>query len=181
MLARSLLSLVLATGCWSSSSPSTSSTPPTSPEPGIASITVTPVEEPPPPPPKPAAAPSKPIAEQPIVQSPGGTPGSQATIAANLNREGAADFAAGKFGEAMRKFREAAARVPEPIYFFNLCLTGYREGKFDDALVACFAGSNMKPPSDLDKRIKKLVDTIMDEAKHQGLDIRPPTGGGDGP
>ena len=67
---------------------------------------------------------------------------SQADIAAKLNEEGKAFMYADKYPEASAKFRDAVARVPEAKYFYNLCASLYKEGKFGEALTACNQASN---------------------------------------
>ena len=64
---------------------------------------------------------------------------SQAEIASKLNDEGKALMYDGKYAEASAKFRDAGARVPEPKYFFHLCMSNYQQGKFDEAITACNA------------------------------------------
>jgi hypothetical protein len=94
---------------------------------------------------------------------------SQAEIAVKLNDEGKRAVLAGELATASGKFREAVARVPEPVYSFNLCLSLYQEGKFGEALTACNAVEHNNPtPTVLDKT-KRMMDRIRDEAKRQGI------------
>src|SRR5437762_9317683 len=108
MIGRLLIPLALA-GCWSSSSG-----PPSQPTPSPAPAK------------PPSATPDdfNAMAEQPIAAAAtSASSGSQVTIAANVNGEGVAAFSANNFGVASAKFIEAVARVPEPAYFFNVCLS----------------------------------------------------------
>ena len=106
---------------------------------------------------------------------------SQADIAAKLNEEGKAFMYADKYPEASAKFRDAVARVPEAKYFYNLCASLYKEGKFGEALTACNQASNSDTASpQLKEQSAKLAQGVKDEAKRQGIDVEP-TGGGQSP
>ena len=103
---------------------------------------------------------------------------SQADIAAKLNDEGKAFMYADKFAEASAKFREAVARVPEAKYFYNLCASLYKEGKFGEALTACNSASSSETASpQLKEQSAKLAQGVRDEAKKQGIDVEPQGGG----
>jgi hypothetical protein len=97
--------------------------------------------------------------------------GSQAAIAAKLNDDGSKLFLAKSFADASMKFRDAVARVPEPRYFFNLCLSLYQEGKFAEALTACDAGTRQNPPALLRAKLDKASNMIRGEANAQGVNI----------
>ncbi len=106
---------------------------------------------------------------------------SQAEIAAKLNDEGKVFMYADKYPEASAKFRDAVARVPEAKYFYNLCASLYKEGKFGEALTACNAASNSDTATpQLKSQSDKLAQGVRDEAKRQGIDVEP-TGGGQSP
>jgi hypothetical protein len=103
---------------------------------------------------------------------------SQAEIAAKLNEEGKVLMYSDRFAEASAKFREAVARVPEAKYFYNLCASLFKEGKFGDALTACNAVANNNPAPDLKAKADKLTQGIKDEAAKQGIDVQATGGGG---
>jgi hypothetical protein len=106
---------------------------------------------------------------------------SQADIAAKLNEEGKAFMYADKYPEASAKFRDAVARVPEAKYFYNLCASLYKEGKFGEALTACNQAGNSDTASpQLKDQSTKLAQGVKDEAKRQGIEVEP-TGGGQSP
>ena len=106
---------------------------------------------------------------------------SQAEIAAKLNEEGKAFMYADKYPEASAKFRDAVARVGEAKYFYNLCASLYKEGKFGEALTACNQASNSDTASpQLKEQSAKLAQGVKEEAKRQGIDVEP-TGGGQSP
>ncbi len=97
----------------------------------------------------------------------------QAAIAWKSASDGI-DFAKnGKWADASMKFRDAVARVPEPHYFFNLCVTLYQEGKFGEALTSCNAVSSNAPPSALQTKADLMMTRIKLEAQRQGIDVRP--------
>nr|MBA3458072.1 hypothetical protein [Deltaproteobacteria bacterium] len=103
---------------------------------------------------------------------------SQADIASKLNDEGKALMHAGNAAEASVKFRDAAARVPEPKYFFNLCTANYQQGKFDEAITACNAADKHSPSAELAGKIAKLVERIKADAAEQKIELHPTGGGG---
>lgn len=106
---------------------------------------------------------------------------SQADIANKLNEEGKAFMYADKYPEASAKFRDAVARVPEAKYFYNLCASLYKEGKFGEALTACNQAGNSDTASpQLKEQSTKLAAGVRDEAKRQGIEVEP-TGGGQSP
>ena len=98
--------------------------------------------------------------------------GTQAEIAARLAEEGKTLMYATKFADASAKFREAAAHVPDPRYFFDLCAAVYQEGKFDEALAACNAADNNQPTAELHVKIGKLAEAIKAEAAKQAIPLR---------
>src|SRR5688500_15160371 len=103
---------------------------------------------------------------------------SQADIAAKLNEEGKAFMYADKYPEASAKFRDAVARVPEAKYFYNLCASLYKEGKFGEALTACNAAASSDTASpQLKEQSTKLAQGVREEAKKQGIDVEPQGGG----
>jgi hypothetical protein len=106
---------------------------------------------------------------------------SQAEIAAKLNEEGKELMYGNKYADAAKKFQEAAARVPEPKYFLNLCLAQYQEGKFDEALTACNAAELHNPTEELKAKAEKLIAKINEAAKAQNLELHPSGGGGGDP
>lgn len=106
---------------------------------------------------------------------------SQADIAAKLNEEGKAFMYADKYPEASAKFRDAVARVPEAKYFYNLCASLFKEGKFGEALLNCNQASNSDTASpELKEQASKLATGVKAEAKRQGIDAEP-VGGGQSP
>jgi hypothetical protein len=106
---------------------------------------------------------------------------SQADIAAKLNEEGKAFMYADKYPEASAKFRDAVARVPEAKYFYNLCASLFKEGKFGEALLNCNQASNSDTASpELKDQASKLAQGVTTEAKRQGIEVEP-TGGGQSP
>ena len=99
------------------------------------------------------------------------SPATQAAIAATLNEEGKALMYEQKFAEASAKFREAAARVPDPRYFLNLGLSLFQEGKFSEALTATRAVMTNGGTGDVREKAEKLIQKIKDEAKAQGVKV----------
>jgi Flp pilus assembly protein TadD len=91
----------------------------------------------------------------------------QAEIAAALTNEGIALMKQGSFEAARDKFREAVARMPEPGYFFNLCVALYQEGRFTEALTACDAVKDAPPA--LTTKTANMMQRILDAAGRQGV------------
>jgi tetratricopeptide (TPR) repeat protein len=82
-----------------------------------------------------------------------------------FNAEGTELYDAGKYAEASAKFREAVARVPEPFYFFNLCMSLWREGKRDEALQSCEAVAKNQPTPALQAKTDRVIARIRAGAK----------------
>ena len=101
---------------------------------------------------------------------------SQAEIAAKANQAGVDLMQKEKYDDAAAKFRDAAARVPEPKYFFNLCTALFMTGKFGEALTACQAVAKHEPEPALRAKTDKLIQKIKDEAKAQHIELEPPAG-----
>lgn len=125
-------------------------------------------------PPPVEATPPEAVAEVPVDATPaarGAKQSAQVGLAAKLNDEGKTAMYAHRYGDASAKFRQAVARVPEPPYFFNLCLALYQEGKFSEALVACDATLKNDPTPTLSAKVNKMRDRILDEARRQGVTV----------
>jgi hypothetical protein len=97
--------------------------------------------------------------------------GTQAEIAAREDTEGKQLMQSGRAADASARFRDAAARVPEPAYFFDLCSSLHDEGKFGEALTACNAALQTTD-GNLRERIDKLMARIQSDVKAQGLELR---------
>ncbi len=98
----------------------------------------------------------------------------QPEIAAELNEEGKKLMVEQKPAEASKRFADAAARDPNPKYFFNLCKAYYFQGMLFEAMDACKNARNEKPPEALVQKISDLEGMIKDEAKKQGVDLSKP-------
>jgi hypothetical protein len=96
-------------------------------------------------------------------------PGSQAEIAASRNEEAKQLIVDRDYAQASAKLREAVARVPDPRYFFNLCMSLYLEGKLGEGLTACRAVEHNGPTSELKAKAEKLIAKIKAEAQRQGV------------
>ncbi len=95
----------------------------------------------------------------------------QAEVAAQKNAEGEQQMKAKQYAKSSALFRDAAARGPEPIYFFNLCASLFQEGKFGESLTACNATLKHGPPPALETKTKQMMERIRLEAKHQGVTL----------
>jgi hypothetical protein len=106
----------------------------------------------------------------------------QADIANQLNEQGKAAMYKNDYPAAIKLFRDAVARVPEPKYFNNLCTALFQDGQFEEAVVACKAVLAEKSGATPEQRDKaeKLIARINSEATAQGKPIKG-TGGGGGP
>ena len=103
----------------------------------------------------------------PRTEPPGPEPGlePQAKIAARLDRDGEAMLADKQFAGASAAFRDAVARVPEPLYFYDLARSLDGEGKYTEAYTACDAARNASAPgSPLRAQADALAAQILHEA-----------------
>ena len=96
---------------------------------------------------------------------------SQAQIAWESSQAGIEHVKQGNFEEATAKFRDAAARMPEPAYFFNMCLALYQQGHYSEALVACDAVQNNSPTPELAAKTKNMRARIATAAKSQDIKL----------
>lgn len=92
----------------------------------------------------------------------------QVEIAAKQNAEGVQAMDTRRYAIAVSRFREAAARVPEASYFFNLCMALYLEGRFGEALTAC-AAARINASAALSAKIEALVAQVRAEAERQHI------------
>jgi hypothetical protein len=104
---------------------------------------------------------------------PAKAPSTQAEIAAQRAAEGKEAVMNQQFALASQKFRDAVARVPEPAYFFNLCVSLFLEGKFGESLTACNAVEHNSPTPQLKQKTEKMIVRILDEARREGIQIAP--------
>jgi len=92
-------------------------------------------------------------------------------LAAKSNQEGVDLMLAGKYADAVPKFRDAVAHDPLARYFFNLCTADYQVGKFREALDACNAVGKNKPTADLQSKSTKLIAKIREDARAQKINL----------
>jgi hypothetical protein len=95
---------------------------------------------------------------------------SQAELAEKLNEEGKELMYANKYPEASAKFRQAVARVAEPKYFFNLCVSLTNEGALNEAFNACTSAQG-NATGELSTKTDKMITKIRDLAKSQGKEL----------
>lgn len=95
----------------------------------------------------------------------------QAAIAAKVNDEGKKLMFAKEYAEASAKFRDAVARVPDPMYFFNLCTSLFQEGKFNEALTSCAGGKRNHPAPSLAAKLDIMIQRIRTEARAQNIPL----------
>ena len=105
------------------------------------------------------SGPHKPSDELEVTTKPGEN--QQVLLGYPYNEAGIEAMRRGQYAEATRKFGTAVATVPEPAYFFNLCLSLYYEGRHDDALKACTAVDASNP------RIKKKAERWIERIRSQ--------------
>ncbi|HEY4178676.1 MAG TPA: hypothetical protein VGM90_17640 [Kofleriaceae bacterium] len=105
---------------------------------------------------------------------PAGTdPDSQIAIAVKENEDGIMSMEESNASEASEQFRDAVARSPNAVYYLNLCLSLYAEGKFSEGLASCDEVLKAHPPAGLRKIASGMHDRILWDAKQQGLTIQP--------
>ncbi len=95
-------------------------------------------------------------------------PETSADVAARENTEGRDLMYAGKYADASAKFRDAAARVPGPLYLYNLCASLFQEGRFGDALAACDSAGKANADDALKAKIDKMAARIHAQVTAQG-------------
>ena len=91
--------------------------------------------------------------------------------AAKSNQEGVELMLAGKYADAVPKFKDAVSHDPQAKYYFNLCTADYQLAKFRDALDACKAVVKLKPVAELQTKTDKLMAKIRTDAKAQKIKI----------
>jgi hypothetical protein len=99
---------------------------------------------------------------------------SQDAIAEQLNEEGKALMLNRKPDEASKRFADAAARSPNPRYFYNLCKAYHFQGLFFEAMDACDSARKNGPDASLTDKIDELEKLIREAAKEQNIDLSKP-------
>ncbi|MEZ4358781.1 MAG: hypothetical protein R3B48_01260 [Kofleriaceae bacterium] len=100
----------------------------------------------------------------------------QDAIAEQLNDEGKEFMLNRNPAEAAKRFFDAAARSPNPRYFYNLCKAYHFQGMFFEAMDACASARKNNPDEDLSKKIAAQEDAVRTAAKEQNIDLsKPPT------
>jgi tetratricopeptide (TPR) repeat protein len=84
-------------------------------------------------------------------------PGSPADRAEASADQGTTLVEHGELEAARVKFRDAVARDPRAIYFFELCDANYQLGALDEALVACEAVAHHQPSA----TTRRLTDVLL--------------------
>lgn len=99
---------------------------------------------------------------------------SQDAIAEQLNEEGKALMLNRKPDEASKRFADAAARSPNPRYFYNLCKAYHFQGLFYEAMDACASARKNGPDAALTGKIDELEKLIREAADEQHIDLSKP-------
>lgn len=94
-----------------------------------------------------------------------------AQIAAKENDDGKALMFERRYKEASAKFRSAAARSPDPKFYFNLCASEFQQSALRQAFAACSTAEKLNPDSVLKAKIVKLEDKIKSDAAAQRIDL----------
>ena len=90
-------------------------------------------------------------------------------VAWRSNEDGIVAMKQGRYEHASRRFRDAVARIPEPPYFLNLCMSLYKEGKFSEALNACNAIDKNNPKATTKSKADQMNVRIKEAARQQGI------------
>lgn len=98
----------------------------------------------------------------------------QDDIAEQLNDEGKQLMLNRNPAEAGKRFSDAAARSPNPRYFYNLCKANHFQGLFVEAMAACASARKNRPDAELSAKISDLEDNIRAAAKEQNIDLSNP-------
>jgi hypothetical protein len=98
----------------------------------------------------------------------------QDAIAEQLNEEGKAFMLDRNPAEAAKRFFDAAARSPNPRYFYNLCKAYHFQGMFFEAMDACGSARKNNPDADLAGKIGELENEIRKAAQEQNIDLSKP-------
>jgi tetratricopeptide (TPR) repeat protein len=89
-------------------------------------------------------------------------PGSAADRAEASADQGTTLAEHGDLEAARVKFRDAVARDPRAIYFFELCDANYKLGALDEALVACQAVAHHQPSA----TERRKIDVLLAQLRH---------------
>lgn len=100
---------------------------------------------------------------------------SQAELAEKLNEEGKELMYQNKYAEASYKFQQAVARVAEPKYFFNLCVSQTNEGRLNEAYANCISAKG-NASAEITAKADKMIAKIQDTAKQQNVELQEPGG-----
>lgn len=100
---------------------------------------------------------------------------SQAELAEKLNEEGKELMYQNKYAEASYKFQQAVARVAEPKYFFNLCVSQTNEGRLNEAYANCISAKG-NASAEITAKADKMITKIQDTAKQQNVELQEPGG-----
>ena len=95
---------------------------------------------------------------------------SNAERANELNDEGKDAMKRGDFKLASDRFNQAIVLSREGRFYFNLCVSWFRDGKFGDALGACKAVDSAGADDKLREKTASLTKQIKDEMRKQGMD-----------
>lgn len=105
---------------------------------------------------------------------PAGTdPDAQLAIANKENEDGILSMQENNASEASAQFRSAVARVPNSVYFTNLCMSLYVEGKWSEGLTSCEEAIKSNPPTPIKRTASGMRDRILWDANKQGVPLRP--------
>ncbi|CAN5858701.1 hypothetical protein BH11MYX2_BH11MYX2_05790 [soil metagenome] len=104
---------------------------------------------------------------------PAGTaPDSPIAIAFKENEDGIMSMQETNASEASAQFRDAVSRAPNAVYYLNLCMSLYVEGKFSEGLASCEQVLSSHPPVGIKRVAAGMRDRILRDAKQQGLTIQ---------
>ena len=95
---------------------------------------------------------------------------SNAERANQLNDEGKEAMKRSDFTLASERFQQAIVLSKEGRFYFNLCVSWFRDGKFGDALSACKAVETAGADAKLKEKTATLTAQIKDEMRKQGMD-----------
>jgi hypothetical protein len=78
-----------------------------------------------------------------------------------LNEQGKEKLYGADLAGAVAAFQQANALVPDPRYEFNACLALEAQQQWNDAIAACRAAHDMKPPVELAAKIDHRLDLLQ--------------------